>query len=190
MKQIVLDIETKRGFDEVGGRENFKDLGVSLVGIYRYDTEDYVSYEEKDLVQLGLLLSSAERIIGFNIRRFDFPVLQPYFKDLKLEKLPMLDLLEEVEHRVGHRVSLESVSQATLGIGKSGKGTDAIVYYRNGEIEKLKKYCLDDVRLTKEIFEFGKRWSKIYFLSRDRMGKIEVPVDWRDPDPPSNLSLF
>ena len=189
MNLIVLDIETKKGFDEVGGRSNLTELGVSLVGIYRYREEKYEAYEEPELGKLEPVLSQADLVIGFNIRRFDFPVLQPYFKNLKLADLPLFDLLEDIEKILGHRVSLDSIAQSTLGEGKSGSGLDALRFYQTGEIEKLKKYCLDDVRLTKEVYEFGKRFGKIYFSSRTG-GKVETPVHWADPTPPPNLSLF
>lgn len=189
MNQYVLDLETQRGFEEVGGRHNLTALGVSLVGLYDYAQEKYEAFEEAELARLETLLSHASRIIGFNIRRFDFPVLQPYCKNLRLADLPAFDILEEVEKKVGHRVSLESVTQATLGEGKSGSGMDAIRYYRSGETEALKKYCLDDVRLTKEIYEFGKKFGKIRFASREG-GKIEIPVTWTDPKPSPNLTLF
>ncbi len=189
MNQIVLDLETQKGFDEVGGRQNLSDLGVSLAGTYFYASDQYQAFEEPELTKLEALLSQAERVIGFNIRRFDFPVLQPYCKNLRLSELPIFDILEEIEKRVGHRVSLNSVAQATLGVGKSGSGLDALVYFRAGEMEKLKKYCLEDVRLTREIYEFGKRFQKIYFTAREG-GKREVAVDWQDPQPPANLSLF
>lgn len=189
MNQIVIDLETQRSFDEVGGRQNLTGLGVSLAGTYCYASGQYQAFEEAELPKLEELLSRTERVIGFNIRRFDFPVLQPYCKNLRLSELPIFDILEEIEKRVGHRVSLNSVSQATLGEGKSGSGLDALVYFRDGEMEKLKKYCLDDVRLTKEIYEFGKRFGKIWFTAREG-GKREVAVDWHDPQPSANLSLF
>lgn len=187
--QFVLDLETQRGFDEVGGRHNLGELGVSVVGLYRYQEAKYETYDEPALPKLEAVLSNASRVVGFNIRRFDFPVLQPYFKNLILADLPILDLMEEIEKIVGHRVSLESVAQATLGEGKSGKGLDAIRYYRSGEMEKLKRYCLDDVRLTKEIYEFGKKFQQIQFTSREG-GKREVKVSWKDPELPPNLNLF
>ena len=188
--QFVLDLETKKGFDEVGGRAHFDQLGVSLIGLYRYDQENYNTFEENQIGELESLLSQSRRIIGFNIRRFDFPVLQPYCKNLKLADLPIFDILEELEKLLGHRVSLESVAKATLREGKSGSGLDAIAFYREGEIEKLKKYCLDDVRLTKEIYEFGKKFGKVYFLSKSGQDRIPVSVIWKDPEPPANLSLF
>ncbi len=190
MTQAVLDIETQRGFDEVGGRGNLVGLGVSLVALSLYQANRYEAYLEQDLSRLEGELSQASRVIGFNIRRFDFPVLQPYFKNLDLSRLPCLDIMEEIEKIVGHRVSLESVAQGTLGVGKSGKGTDAIQFYRDGEWDRLKQYCLDDVRLTRDLYEYGKEEGRLYFMSKDGRGKREVTLNWRDPEPPPNLSLF
>ncbi len=189
MHQIVLDLETQKSFDEVGGRDRLADLGVSLVGIYHYGEKGFATFTEDQIYRLEGILSESNRVIGFNLRRFDLPVLQPYFKNLRLADLPVLDLMEEIEKQVGHRVSLESVSRATLGEGKTGSGLEAIRLYRSGEMEKLARYCLDDVRLTRDLYEFGKKFAKICFLSRDG-GRVDLPVNWADPPPPANLTLF
>lgn len=187
--QIVLDLETKRTFDEAGGR-NPADLGVTVIGTYSYGTGEYRAFEEKEIAELEQLLSETSRIIGFNIHRFDFPVLQPYCKRLDLSDIPSFDLLEELEKILGHRVSLQSVARATLNQGKSGTGLDAIEFYRRGEMEKLKKYCLDDVRLTREVYEFGKKFGHVYYQSKDGTTRLKVEVQWKDPEPSANLSLF
>ncbi len=187
--QIVLDLETQKGFDEVG-RRNLADLKVSVVGVYFYTTDRYQTFEEGEIGELEQRLSEAGRVIGFNIRRFDFPVLQPYLKRIDLGKLPAFDILEEVESLLGHRVSLQSIATATLNEGKSGSGLDAIRFFREGELEKLKKYCLDDVRLTKEIYEFGKKNGFLQYLSKDKSASLSIKVDWKDPAPAPNLSLF
>jgi DEAD/DEAH box helicase domain-containing protein len=187
--QVVLDLETKRTFDEAGGRKP-ADLGITVVGTYLYKTGEYLVFEENQLSDLEQLLSETARIIGFNIRRFDFPVLQPCFKRLNLSDIGYFDLLEDLEKILGHRVSLQSLAKATLNEGKSGSGLDAIEFYRRGEMEKLKKYCLDDVRLTKEIYEFGKKFGHVYYHSRDKATRLEAKVNWKDPEVPANLSLF
>lgn len=189
LRQVVLDLETQKIFDEVGGR-NPADLGVSVAGVYFYENDEYICYEETRLPELELRLSKASRVIGFNIRRFDFPVLQPYLKHIDLGQMPHLDIMDDLEKTLGHRVSLQSVASATLGVGKSGSGLDAIHYYRSGDMEKLKKYCLDDVRLTKEIYEFGKKNGLVYYLSKDGSNRLTARVEWKDPAPPINLSLF
>ncbi|MDO8461669.1 MAG: ribonuclease H-like domain-containing protein [Deltaproteobacteria bacterium] len=187
--QIVLDLETQKTFDEVGGRSNFHLLGVTVVGTYFYETNEYKIFEEKEIPSLENELVRCSRLIGFNIRRFDLPVLAPYLKT-DSTKIPILDIMDELEKILGHRVSLESVAQATLGVGKSGKGLDAIAYYRSGEMEKLKKYCLDDVRLTREIYEYGKKNGEVFYQSRDGQHRLPVKIQWKDPEPPQQASLF
>lgn len=173
---LVLDLETQKSFTEVG-RDNFHKLKVSVAGVYDYADDTYRIYHESELMGLEKRMLSAELIIGFNIRRFDLPVLKPYFFT-PIEKFPLLDLMEEIEKVRGHRVSLQSVAQATLGTGKSGQGLEAVRLFHEGRMEELKKYCLDDVRITKEIYEYGARDGKIIFTSNRDWKNHEVPVSW------------
>ncbi len=190
---IVFDIETKHTFDEVGGRGNFAKLGVTIVGTYLYNTSELKGFFEKDVLQLEKLFETKPLLIGFNSKKFDIPVLQPYLKT-KLSELPHLDIMEEIEKVVGHRVSLQSVAEATLGIGKSGHGLDAIKYYREGEFDKLEKYCLDDVRITRDVFEYGAKNGEVFFTSKYGPDKRRVPVTWKVshpfPKPDPQRSLF
>jgi DEAD/DEAH box helicase domain-containing protein len=180
--KIVLDLETQRTFDDVGGR-NYEDLLVSVVGVYRYDTDRYECFREQDLPRLENLLIDSELTIGFNHRKFDMPVLQRYLK-LDTTQLPLLDLMENIAETLGHRVSLESVAQATLGIGKTGHGLDAIDYFQRGEWEKLESYCLNDVKITKEVYEYGVQHGHVYYLTRDGMDRKSVRVQWGDQEKP------
>ena len=172
---VVLDLETQKLFSEVDGRRHL--LKVSVVGIYDYAFQAYEVFEEKGISRLESYLRKASFLIGFNIRDFDLEVLKPYVL-MSLEEIPVLDLLEEIERTCGHRVSLESIAQATLKEGKSGSGLKAVQLYREGRMEELKRYCLDDVRITHKIYEFGKEHGKIFFLSQ-KDGRIhEIPVSW------------
>jgi len=118
-----------------------------------------------------------ELLIGFNIRRFDLPVLEPYIFT-KIETIPVLDLLDVVEKVRGHRASLDSIAQPTLQIRKSGSGIDALTYFKEGKMDLLKRYCTDDVRITKEVFEYGKAHGKILFTSTWDYKTYEIPVEW------------
>jgi len=175
---LVLDLETQKTFDEVG-RQNLHKLKVSVVGIYDYLTDEYRIYEESEIPALEARLKSAELLIGFNIRRFDLPVLSPYLF-LSIETLPVLDIMEEIEKVRGHRVGLHSVAQATLGVTKSGEGSNAVHLYEQGKIEELKQYCLNDVRLTKEIYDYGCREARVFFISNRDWKKYEIPVSWNE----------
>jgi DEAD/DEAH box helicase domain-containing protein len=175
---IVFDLETKNAFDEVGGRSNFSSLQVSVVGAYSYLTGEYQIFEEKEIPEFEKILQKKPLIVGFNSRRFDTVVLQPYIHfDLKI--LPQLDIMEEITKTLGHRVSLDSVSLATLGRAKTGSGMDAIRFWKKGEIKKLKSYCLEDVRITKEIYEYGALHGELFYTPKFGSSKARVPVNWK-----------
>lgn len=163
MKRIVLDLETKHSFDEVGGREHIEELEVSLVGIYDYTTNRLTAYDENQLDKVEKVLDNTDELIGFNVKNFDIPVLAPHFSGSIGENIAVVDIMDDVERALGFRVSLNNIAGASLGLSKSGHGLDAIRWYREGKLDILRKYCLDDVKITKKIYDYGK--SHGYFLT-------------------------
>ncbi|OGY91285.1 MAG: hypothetical protein A3B31_00830 [Candidatus Komeilibacteria bacterium RIFCSPLOWO2_01_FULL_53_11] len=172
--KLVLDLETKKTFDDVGGHHNSHKLGVSLVGVYSYARDEYRGFRENEMDELKSWLIDADLIVGFNSKNFDFTVLQPYYKGFDLSKLPHLDIMEDVVYALGHRLKLETLAQATLGRGKSGDGLDAIRYFQEGNWEMLEKYCLDDVRITKEIYDYGVSHGNIWYTNNGVKDKIAI----------------
>jgi hypothetical protein len=170
--KIVLDLETKQTFDDVGGHHNTHLLGISVVGVYSYERDQYRAFHEEEFDELKQWLEAADLIIGFNSKHFDFTVLQPYYKNFELAKLPHLDIMEEVVFALGHRLKLETIAQATLGHGKSGDGLDAIRYFREGDWASLEKYCLDDVRVTKDVYDYGMAHGHIWYTNNGVKDKI------------------
>lgn len=176
-EKLVLDLETQKEFAEVEGRKP-ELLLVSACGIYSYEQDRYDAYLEADIVpKLAPRLQAADLIIGFNVRRFDLAVLQPYVQ-FPVASLPVLDILEEIVKNLGHRVSLDSVAQATLGRGKSGHGLEALQWYKEGRIDLIVKYCLDDVKLTKDVYDYGKQHGRLFATSRFGTEKLQIPVFW------------
>jgi len=173
-EKIVLDLETKKGFDEVG-RQNLQLLGVSVVGIYSYKHDEFKVFLENELDKLISYLKEAKLVVGFNIKGFDYPVLQPYL-NFDLSKLPTLDILEEIRNTLGFRLSLDSVAKASLDIGKSGSGLDALKYFREGNIKKLSEYCQRDVFVTREVYEYGRKNS--HLLYRKGAGLETISASW------------
>lgn len=176
--KLVLDLETKKTFEEVGGHHNSDKLGVSMVGVYSYGRDQYRGFREEEFEELLQWLKQADLIIGFNSKHFDFTVLQPYYPKFDLSKLPHLDIMEEVVYVLGHRLKLENIAQATLGKGKSGHGLDAIKYFHAGDWELLEKYCLDDVRITKEVYNYGLSHGHIWYTNNGEKNKIKIR--WAD----------
>jgi DEAD/DEAH box helicase domain-containing protein len=175
--EIVLDLETKVGFDQVRGRAGIPEMGVSVAVTYAYGDDQFRTYREADVPDLLEDLQAASRVIGFNIRRFDFRVLEGY-TTYPLERIPILDLLEDIQERIGHRVSLDNLLQHTLGTSKSGDGERAIQWFQDGQWRKLERYCLEDVRATKALYEFGQAQGHVSYWDRRRRRSGRIIVEW------------
>ncbi len=175
LKKIVLDLETQKSFQDVGGRGKNHLLKVSVACIYDYSTDKYLSFEEHELAKLSPILQTADQIIGYNIKDFDFEVIQPYL-NFNIFEVPYLDLLEEIGKVLGHRIKLETVAQGTLGSGKSGSGLEAILYYQNGRMDLLKKYCLDDVKITKQVYDYALKNAKILYKDFFKTKEIALKI--------------
>lgn len=173
---VVVDVETQKGFNEIDRKKLYL-LKVSVACAYDSLTDSYSAYEEKELAKLEALMKSADLVVGFNVRDFDLEVLAPYFVS-SVKSLPILDLLVEFEKARGHRISLQSVAQATLKASKSGSGWDALRLFQEGRMDELKTYCMDDVKITKDIYEYGMKHGKIFFISNRDYQTHEVPVSW------------
>jgi DEAD/DEAH box helicase domain-containing protein len=168
MKLIVFDVETKKAFDEVGGFFPAK-LGVSISCVYYRDDqageEWYKAYREENFPEMFKLFETADRIVGFNSINFDMATLAPYYVG-DLLKFPNLDIMVELEKKLGHRVSLDAVAKETLGIQKNGHGLDAIRYYHDGDWASLEKYCMQDVKVTKEIYDHAVKNKQLRFKNK------------------------
>ncbi len=175
---IVLDIETKKSFADVGGQENIRALGIAVLGMYSYASDSFRAFEEHELPEFEKVLYETEHLIGFNIKLFDIPVLEPYIAPGIIGRVAVTDIFEDAVNFLGHRVGLDGVARATVGEGKSGHGLEALEWFKEGRVEDVKKYCLDDVRLTRDVYEYGKKNGHILFESRSD-GKIHsIPVPW------------
>jgi DEAD/DEAH box helicase domain-containing protein len=177
MKLVVFDVETKKAFDEVGGFFPEK-LGVSVSGVW-YGEEGSEGtlrgFREEEFSEMFKIFETADRIVGFNSIDFDMAALKPYYIG-DLLKLPNFDILQEVEKKVGHRVKLDAIAKETLGIQKGGNGLDAITYFHEGNWEKLTKYCLEDVVITRDLYfhalktgelKFKNKWNELVNVSLD-----------------------
>ena len=184
-KEVVLDIETDGLIGSNGAMPK-----ITLIGVYFYETDEYASYLEHQLSELWPRLERADRIIGYNTKGFDYPVMNSYYPGDFLT-FPSLDLLEVISGSLGFRVKLDDVAQATLGYGKTGHGLQALEYFRKGELDKLRDYCLQDVKVTKEVYEYGREHGQIFFLERSG-AKKPAKVNFRMPTAkpnPINLTM-
>jgi DEAD/DEAH box helicase domain-containing protein len=189
MRKIVFDIETKNVFQDVGSNDPV-DLDISLVGLYDYETDKYQTFLQEDFPKMWPIFEKAEMLITYNGDHFDIPLLNKY-TNLDLTKWRSLDILKEIRQSYGRRMKLDQVAEGTLGINKSGNGLEAIVWWKNGEIEKIKEYCIKDVEITKRVYEFALKNNKLMFKEGPFVKEIKLDTKhWEPADEVRTQSLF
>ena len=175
---VYFDLETQKSAQEVGGWKHIADMKMSVGVTYSTQRGGYSIYHEKDIDQLIIELQRADLVIGFNLLRFDYTVLMPYTL-FDFSQVPTLDLMVDIEAVIGHRIGLDSVAEASLGINKTAVGTDALKWWKEGRLMEIAEYCCFDVKVTKLVHEFGAREGKVLFESNKTRLKREVPVTWK-----------
>lgn len=174
---LVIDVETQKLVQEVGGWDHVDKLGVSVACAYDSKTDQFISYEEKDLKKL-FDLCEERLVVGYNIRGFDLAVLAPY--GLKSERLDVFDIMYDLEALTRRRyLKLESVARGTLGTGKSADGLKAVEWWKSGQIDKIIEYCMQDVRVTRDIFNFGRKNGTVKIQASEEASSAQsVSVQW------------
>lgn len=177
MDFVVFDLETQNSFSDVGGRHNLSQLGVSVAVAWDSRRGAFSIFRETELDDLVALLQSAPLVVGFNTLGFDYPVLQPYTR-YPLDSLPSFDMLDDLYRHLGFRISLDNLCRCTLSAHKTSDGLQAITWFREGNWQKLIAYCQDDVRLTRDLFLFGREHGFVRFWDGRYRIERTVPVSW------------
>jgi len=174
---VYFDLETQRTANDVGGWDRKRDMGVSVGVTYSTATGEYRVYSEQQVHELAKELMRADLVVGFNVLNFDYEVLMGYTAYDLPSLVPTLDMLVDLEKALGHRLSLESVATATLGVGKTADGLDAIRWWREGKLLEIAEYCCFDVKVTRLVHEYGREHGFLYYLDRFQ-NKKRVEVKW------------
>jgi DEAD/DEAH box helicase domain-containing protein len=172
----VLDIETRRSAKEVGGWNRADRMGVSCAILYDSKKETYNTYLQDDIDSLCKELQTFDLIIGFNIIQFDYKVLSG-LSNFDFHSLPTLDLLVKVHERLGYRLSLDHLATQSIGAKKSADGLMALQWWQEGKMDKIIEYCKQDVKVTKDLYLYGKE--KSYIVFKNKAGqRVRIPVNW------------
>ena len=153
MRAITFDIESISD-SLVRGHVDVNEQELTVVAIHDSDTNEYSSYLRSELHKLWPILERTDMLIGFNSNTFDIPLLNRYYPG-DLSRLHSLDLLVEVQKVLGRRIRLQSLAEATLGRGKSGDGLKAGEWWKEGKFDQVREYCIEDVRLTRELYDYA-----------------------------------
>jgi DEAD/DEAH box helicase domain-containing protein len=173
---LVLDIETLRGADEVGGWGNAHLMGMALAVVWDSSTEGFTTFFEDQAAELLGEMARADLVVGFNIVGFDYRVLAAY-DDGSLARVATFDILQDVRRRLGFRLSLAHLAEKTLGASKSADGLQSLRWVREGRLDLVEEYCRQDVQITVDLLFHGIAKKRVRF--EDREGRLlELAVDW------------
>ena len=187
MRKITIDLETKNFFHEVNSNDPAA-LDISVACLHDSFDDSYKTFLENDLHKLWPILESADLIITWNGDHFDIPLLNKYYPG-DLSQIKSLDMMREVQQVLGRRLKLDSVGEATLGRNKSGLGTDAVEWYRQGLMDKVIKYCLDDVKLTKDLYDFAINNGHLMYKDLGNLKKIPLNTTMWEVKQPAAMTF-
>ena len=187
MRVVVFDIETSNTFRDVGSGSPV-DLDISVVALYDSETDSYSYYMQEDFPKLWKILERADILVGYNSDHFDIPLLNKYFPG-ELTHIKSLDLLKEIHAAHGKRLKLDVIAEATLGEKKSGNGLEAVAWWNNGEKQKVCDYCVQDVKVTKKIYDYALKHNKLKYKDLGKIKEIHLDTsNWHTIDEPASLT--
>jgi DEAD/DEAH box helicase domain-containing protein len=86
-------------------------------------------------------------------------------------------MLVALQNTLQHRLSLDSIATATLGVEKTAEGLQAIHWFKEGKLLEIAEYCCYDVKITKLVHEYGVQNRQLHY--KNRFGKkLTVSVGW------------
>ena len=175
---VYFDLETQKTAQEVGGWSHIDRLKLGVAVTYSAADQQYTTYLESDVEALIDQLKKADRIVGFNLKAFDYVVLRPY-TSVNLQRLPTFDMLEYISRALGFRVSLDALATGTLQESKSADGLQSVRWWKAGRVDLVAKYCRKDVEITRRLHEYA--CENGYLLFPDRYGSTRRvnTMGWR-----------
>lgn len=173
MRYIIFDLETQNTFEEVGSTDSTA-LDISVATFYDSATDQYTTLTINELHLAWPIIEQADALVGYNSNHFDIPLLNKYYPG-DLSHIKSIDLLESIRHSIGRRLRLDSIAEATVGAKKSAHGLQAVRWWKEGKINEIKKYCEQDVKVTKKVFDYALAHGHVKF--KDGHRKREIPLD-------------
>ena len=174
---LYFDLETQKSADDVGGWGNIHDMKLAVGVVWDSCEQGYFSYQESTALQLVEKLQTADLVVGFNVKKFDYGVLQPY-ADFDLDEITTFDMLTDINKKLGHRLSLNHLAENTLNSKKSADGLVSLQWFKEGKIDKIIEYCKQDVEITRDLFLYGESHGYVKYSTRSGVAK-DLKVEWK-----------
>jgi DEAD/DEAH box helicase domain-containing protein len=174
---LYFDLETQKSAEDVDGWGNIHLMGLAVGVVWDSLEQKYFSYLQNEASKLVEKLRTANLVVGFNVKKFDYGVLQPY-ADFDLHEITTFDMLDDIKIKLNHRLSLNHLAENTLNSKKSADGLISLQWYKEGKIDKIVEYCQQDVKVTRDLFEYGEKHGYIKYKTRSGVAK-DLKVDWK-----------
>jgi DEAD/DEAH box helicase domain-containing protein len=180
MKILIYDCEILRaipdgnpieGIAYCEGWQDFQGMGVSVIGYYASWLRPQYNYlvigkgftrqREESRGKLLHLINQADWVVGFNSISFDDNLVN---ESLSIPIRTHFDLLREVriashqppryvKGRTRKGYALKDLARVNLNYNKSASGELAPVMWQQGRQEEVIRYCLNDVQITKNLYD-------------------------------------
>ncbi len=151
---------------------------LTVVCIHDSKTNEFSSYTKETLPTLWSILERADILVGYNSDHFDIPILNKYYPG-DLTTIHSVDLLKEVKSVLGRRLKLDNIAEATLGRTKTADGMQAVRWWKEGKIDLIIQYCIEDVRITKDVYEYAKKNRSLKYKDFDGIREVKLnPSAW------------
>lgn len=140
-------------------------------------------FEEDNVLNLIDTLKGLDVIVGHNVTAFDYLVLSPYTKAKIVELLSpnTTDTFELLRKKTGSFVGLDDLAKLNLGVGKTLNSLEVPAMWRAGKKKEVREYCINDVKLLRDIFYFGKEKKRIKYTHKEYgevKGVVEIDTPW------------
>ena len=172
MNALIYDIEIKKavpmrkepkieGIEYCDGWHDHANMGISCVGVYDYADERYRVFMDDNMAGFAALCERRDVIVSFNGLAFDNRVMaangivvpNERSYDLLVELWRAAGLAETFQYPSHMGFGLDATCERNFGVHKSGNGALAPVLYQRKQFGELIDYCLNDVALTKRLFD-------------------------------------
>lgn len=174
MNALIYDIEIEKaipspssycekGIKYCGGWSDHERMGISVIGAYDYmNDRSRVFCADNMQAFIDRCAVPGTLLVGFNSIPFDNAVIKAVIKQEFAEDR-CYDILREMWIAAGLEPTfnrkthggygLDATCEKNFNASKSGNGALAPVLWQRGQVGEVIDYCLNDIALTKKLFD-------------------------------------
>ena len=174
MQALVYDIEIIKAIEErgqpripgieyCGGWNDHANMGISVICAYDYEDKRFRVFTESNQMVFWDLARRRAPLVGFNNVRFDNRVIEAAWEK-RIHPSDCYDIMAELwkvdgldpdnfAFQTHGGYGLDQCAFVNFGAHKTGSGANAPVLWQQDKIGDVIDYCMEDVRLTKLLFD-------------------------------------